>query len=77
MKEIKLIAQPKDTVFAIDDDGYIFKSEVIGITIYKDGSVGYEVINDYTSFKVGIVGNTIDELLENLKNEYLQRTQSS
>ena len=77
MKEIKLIAQPQDTIFFLDEYGYIVKGELQGVSIYKDGSVEYRVIATNTFFYTRIIGNTVDELLQNLKNEYLQRTPST
>ena len=80
MKEIKLIAQPNDVVYYIEY-GHIIKGKVVTIHI-SNSKVSY-IVNEMVSGGMAnrcdreVIGNTIDELLQNLKNEYLQRTSSS
>ena len=84
MKEIKLIAQPSDIVYYIEDDGNIYTGKVIKIILWGHQQPQYVVsylssdgeLTMNTTNRV-VVGNTVDELLQNLKNEYLQRTPSS
>ena len=73
MKEIKLIAQPNDQVYFIADDGRIFLGVVKKIHLYPL-DIRYIIKHFDMYYDRAIVGNTLEELLENVKNEYLQRT---
>ena len=73
MKEIKLIAQPNDQVYFIADDGRVFLGVVQKIHLYPL-NVRYIIRCLDMYYDRAIVGNTLEELLENVKNEYLQRT---
>lgn len=84
MKEIKLIAQPNDVVYYLDDAGLISIGKVLHIKIWGNVPIEYSVgslpvVGESAFPRNGriIIGNTVDELLQNLKNEYLQRTSSS
>ena len=79
MKEIKLTAQPNDTIYYITDSGLIANGEVYKIALYNSQKEAY-FIDDASTHNIitrTIIGNTVDELLQNLKNEHLQRTSSS
>lgn len=73
MKEIKLIAQPNDQVYFIADDGRVFLGVVNKIYLYSLDT-RYIIRHLGMYYDRAIVGNTVEELLENVKNEYLQRT---
>ena len=73
MKEIKLIAQPNDQVYFIADDGRVFLGVVQKIYLYSLDT-RYIIRHLDMYYDRAIVGNTLEELLENVKNEYLQRT---
>ena len=73
MKEIKLIAQPNDQVYFIADDGRVFLGVVNKIYLYSLDT-RYIIRHLDMYYDRAVVGNTLEELLENVKNEYLQRT---
>ena len=73
MKEIKLIAQPSDQIYFVADDGRIFLGTVEKIYLHKHHT-GYIIRHLDMYYDRTVVGNTLEELLENVKNEYLQRT---
>ena len=73
MKEIKLIAQPNDQVYFIADDGQVFLGVVNKIYLYSLDT-RYIIRHLDMYYDRAVVGNTLEELLENVKNEYLQRT---
>ena len=73
MKEIKLIAQPNDQVYFIADDGRVFLGVVNKIYLYSLDT-RYIIRHLDMYYDRADVGNTLEELLENVKNEYLQRT---
>lgn len=73
MKEIKLIAQPNDQIHFVADDGRIFLGTVEKIYLNKHYT-SYIIRHQDMYYDRTVVGNTLEELLENVKNEYLQRT---
>lgn len=73
MKEIKLIAQPNDPIYFIADDGRIFLGIVEKIYLNRHYT-SYIIKHPDMYYDRTVVGNTLEELLENVKNEYLQRT---
>ena len=73
MKEIKLIAQPNDQVYFIADDGRVFLGVVNKIHLHPL-DIRYIINHLGMYYDRAFVGNTLEELLENVKNEYLQRT---